>query len=125
MLIRPKKNWVWRLLAGSAILMLASTMPPAIASQPSGQNADQESAPEKASPPDAAESAAGEAQDATAQPTEPAAAAPDPDCPQFDVAATDDERHLIDDPYGQAFTGARDGKVKLVMFIDYGCPACR
>lgn len=37
----------------------------------------------------------------------------------------DDARHLIDDPYDRAFTGVADGRVKLVVFIDYGCPACR
>src|SRR5579863_2184695 len=129
MLIDPQKRWAWPLLTGFAMLTLAPKTEPAIGSQPSTQNADQARATNRA--PDPAEGAAGEARAATSQPSEPGSAAPDdqatpdPDCPQADLAATDDERHLIDDPYGQAFTGARDGKVKLVMFIDYGCPACR
>jgi thiol-disulfide isomerase/thioredoxin len=52
-------------------------------------------------------------------------AKPDPDCPDIGSGMSESERHAIDDPFGQAFTGARNGKVKLVVFVDYGCPACR
>ncbi len=98
--IHPQKK-AWRLLTGLAVLILAP-IKPVIGSQPTTP------------PPSDTTSAAPDDQ-----------ATPDPDCAQADSAATDDDQHLIDDPYGQAFTGARNGKVKLVMFIDYGCPACR
>jgi protein-disulfide isomerase len=133
MVIQLRKSLASRLLAGVAMLTMSLNAVPAIARILSPQPAEREQAPLKANKRarDAADAAAREADAAESQAVDPETAASDdqaardPDCPPVDMAMADDERHLIDDPYGQAFTGARDAKVKLVVFIDYGCAACR
>ena len=87
------------------------------------------------------------AEDAAAAALEAATAAADaaaemPDCGPADAgcgvdpgAATDDSDYqmsdaapaesAIDAPFGNAWLGAADGDVTLVVFADYACPACR
>lgn len=43
----------------------------------------------------------------------------DPDGPTFDAPTQ------IDQPYGNAWLGAKNGKVRLVVFVDYACEFCR
>jgi protein-disulfide isomerase len=75
--------------------------------------------------PDAIDAAAADPPVASCDPADAACASPaESSAMPADQDAAPAEKP-IDEPFGNAWLGAPDGDVTLVLFVDYACPACR